>query len=980
MTAPIADLPLLSRLLDEALDLQADQLDAWMAGLPKEQAHLHASLREMLALQRSQGHASFMSRGPRLEGELDGSGARPGEQVGPYRLIREIGRGGMGAVWLAERADGGLKRQVALKLPRLAWDARLAERMARERDIGALLEHPHIARLYDAGLDEGGRPYLALEYVDGQPVDAWCRDQALGVPGRLRLFLQIARAVAHAHGRLVVHRDLKPSNVLVTPDGQAHLLDFGIAKLLQESAAGGGHLTQERDRILTPHYASPEQLRGEAITVASDVYSLGVLLFELLTGRLPHQPARKSIAALEEAVLQDEAPLASSRAPDHRTARALRGELDAILAKALKREPGKRFATVDAMAEDIERHLAGERVLARPDSLGYRLFKSLARHRVGFAAAGAVLLAVLGGMGVSIVQASRANEAAERARMVKEFVIDVFKVREHGKPAHAALRQLPVELLLERSGKLIETRFKGQPQLQAELYGVVGGIFAGMGANESAARYATRQLESQVALGASAAEQAQATLLLAQALLAQGRPGDAKSMAQNALALAGSDPLLGPKIRLLLAHLLFQQGRQDEGLRMLEEAVRDMNGKPGLAVEAARAKTMRASLLVVEGRFDEARPLYVSAIEQTIEAEGPLSPTAIDIRLLMAGNLALQHRHGEARALREAALAALRAGGGAGEVRAALEESDIDTTLFLMRQIRFDEAQAALERNRATIAARGPLVPARVRAAIDFDLGRAYLEWGDVQRADPLIAGSVPTLHAQAESAAERSLYADVEGTAAMYAGRHDEAESLFRAELEMQHRMGAGRHPDRAFDYARRALNLSMQRRFDEAEAVLARAPAFDAARGADEATVAGSRMVIARALARVKLERGDAAAALALLPASDPDEAAPYPLDPLQLRGEILCELGRRSEGLALLERSLKMHLDSDYEHSPQMARARSLAGLCAVGAGLPTQAAELDASARSALREQANVSPYFKQPLERLDDLLKARVTPG
>ena len=489
MSPSPADLSTLSRLLDEALDLEPAQAQAWLAALPEANRHLLPQLREMLAEHLLQGHAGFMSDGPKLAGgPVDETVARPDDLVGPYRLIREIGRGGMGAVWLAERSDGSLKRHVALKLPRLAWGAGLAERMARERDIGALLEHPNIARLYDAGVDALGRPYLALEYIDGQVLDGWCEAKALGVPERLRLFLQVARAVAYAHGRLVVHRDLKPSNVLVTDDGQAHLLDFGIAKLLHEAAPDDVGLTQEQGRVLTPHYASPEQIQGETITVASDVYSLGVLLYELLTGRLPF--GATSPAALEAEVLEGEPPPASSRAKDKAAARVLRGEIDAILGKALKRVPAQRYVSVDALAQDIERQLKGDTVLARPDSALYRLRKALRRNWVSVSAAAAVLLAVLIGSGVAVLQAQRAQATramAETARGESERLIvylldDLYRelepvgrldlVGELAKRALDYYRGLPAELRspeTERNQALAQVRYGAVLRVQSRI-------------------------------------------------------------------------------------------------------------------------------------------------------------------------------------------------------------------------------------------------------------------------------------------------------------------------------------------------------------------------------------------------------------------------------------------------------------------------------------------------------------------------------
>jgi len=279
MSPSLADLSTLSRLLDEALDLEPAQAEAWLAALPEAHRHLLPQLREMLAEHLSPRGARFMSEGPKVAGgALDESVAQPGDLVGPYRLIREIGRGGMGAVWLAERADGSLKRQVALKLPRLAWGAGLAERMARERDIAASLEHPHIARLYDAGLDQRGRPFLAFEYIDGQPIDAWCAARDLDVAARLRLFVQVACAVAYAHARLVVHRDLKPSNVLLAEDGP-RVIDFGISRALESNTVTSAGIV-----IGSPAFMSPEQAEGHRVGPPSDVFSLGGVLAFAATG------------------------------------------------------------------------------------------------------------------------------------------------------------------------------------------------------------------------------------------------------------------------------------------------------------------------------------------------------------------------------------------------------------------------------------------------------------------------------------------------------------------------------------------------------------------------------------------------------------------------------------------------------------------------------------------------------------------------
>src|SRR6185436_1450027 len=340
----------LSRLLDQALELPAPQVDSWLDSLAPEFDALKPQLKRMLSRHASVETGEFLNTLPKFdlppEDATPPRTEQPGDVIGPYRLERELGSGGMGVVWLAIRTDGLIKRPVALKLPHGAWKrAGLAERMARERTILASLTHPHIAHLYDAGVTTAGQPYLAIEYVEGTRIDVYCRERRLEARARLQLFAQVANAVAYAHGKLVVHRDLKPANILVTAEGQARLLDCGIAKLLEDGEARETQFTEISGRALTPDYASPEQILGEPLTTASDVYSLGVILYELLCDQRPYKLQRDSRGALEEAILQAEPPSPSERV-DARQRRALRGDLDTVVLKALKKKPAERYATV----------------------------------------------------------------------------------------------------------------------------------------------------------------------------------------------------------------------------------------------------------------------------------------------------------------------------------------------------------------------------------------------------------------------------------------------------------------------------------------------------------------------------------------------------------------------------------------------------------------------------------------------------------
>ena len=399
MALSIPQMALMSRLLDEALPLDDAARRGWLEALPPEHRFLADALQHaLLPGAATEDSARLLEAGTGGYVDLFRGGAHPDEAVGPYRLIRLLGQGGMAEVWLARRADGAFKRDVALKLPLLLGLRRdLASRFARERDILAALEHPNIARLYDAGVSSEGLPYLAMEYVAGEPLTAWCDAHRLDIRQRLRLFLQVLDAVQYAHGQQVVHRDIKPSNILVTASGQVRLLDFGVAKLLAQ-AEQQTDLTRQFGRALTPDYASPELLRGEEIGPANDVYALGVVLYELLSGSRPyHLGAGASIAQLEIAITTGEVrppstQLAAGAGPKRATterklARRLRGDVDAIVLKALAKSPAARYESATAFADDLQRSLTGQPVEARPPRLTYHFAKFALRHRTGLASA-----------------------------------------------------------------------------------------------------------------------------------------------------------------------------------------------------------------------------------------------------------------------------------------------------------------------------------------------------------------------------------------------------------------------------------------------------------------------------------------------------------------------------------------------------------------------------------------------------------------
>ncbi len=485
----------LSPLLDELLELSGDAREMRLYQMREQYPELAQELLKMMDLERS--HPDFMAE---PLANLDNLSPRINDEIGPYRLVSLLGEGGMGQVWLAVRSDGLYERRVALKLLRPGLgDAGLRQRFTRERQILARLAHANIARLLDAGIMADGQPYLALDYVNGEPITDYVKRLNLDLRSRLLLFRQVCDAVSHAHANLVVHRDLKPSNIMVTPNGEVMLLDFGIAKLLDHKTGEHTEITQTGHRTFTLHYAAPEQLRGEIISTLTDVYALGVVLYEILSGCKPYTPERKTDAAWEEAILKDEPikpsqallknTVAIAQAHNKRVAKQLANDLDNVVLKALAKNPEARYASVESFKQDLLRYLDGQPVHARPDSLGYRTQKYIQRHAFAVVAGVGVSTVLAIALAITSWQANQAFREASRAEAMQGFVVALFEnTGDKTNPEDVNVREL-----LDAGVRRADTELSNQPQARAELLGLIARLRSGLGDDREALRLLDKQ-------------------------------------------------------------------------------------------------------------------------------------------------------------------------------------------------------------------------------------------------------------------------------------------------------------------------------------------------------------------------------------------------------------------------------------------------------------------------------------------------------
>jgi tetratricopeptide (TPR) repeat protein len=728
----------LSPYLDEALDLSSEERQEWLARLRAQDPDLASELDALLQAADALNREGFLERAAAPLPDV----SLPGYRLGAYTLVSPLGRGGMGTVWLAERSDGRFTGNAAVKLLNVSFIGRAGEeRFRREGSILARLTHAHIAHLIDAGVTSSGQPYLVLEHVEGEHIDRYCASRSLDVAGRVRLFIDVLEAVAHAHANLIVHRDIKPSNVLVRADGTVKLLDFGIAKLLGEgSDTLGPPLTIDGARALTPEYAAPEQLTGGPVTTATDVYALGILLYVLLGAPHPAAASGASAADLVRAIVDVEPPRLSDVAPD---GKALRGDLDNIVAKALKKQPAERYSSVSAFADDLRRYLRNEPVSAQPDTLVYRVTKFLQRRARPVAAAAAVALFIVALVGFYTARLAserdRARLEAEKSAKVTELMTSLLTGSD---PYATRDREPTVRNILDSGAERVRKELADQPELKAEMMTVIGRVYQRLGMFGQAKPLLDEALA--INRGNSGGE----TVRLAQTL------NDLGVLLRERGDAAGATPLLEEALamrrRLLgdenkdVAITLVELGRALEDRRMLDRAEPLLREALGIRQrifgdlhrETSTSQAELALMLWRRGDIAAAEPLFRRALDTSRKVLAEDHPNVgagwnnLGLLLLEKGDFAgAEPMFRRALAIRRKQF---------GEKHSSLGTTLSNLAVSLREQGKYDEAAALLEEALAvTREGLGENHPNL--AGYLYNLGRLHLARGNHSTAETLL-------------------------------------------------------------------------------------------------------------------------------------------------------------------------------------------------------------------------------------------------
>lgn len=721
-----------------------------------------------------------------------------GTMAGVYRIVEKIADGGMGSVYLGERADNQYEQRVAIKL--LSTGVVLASaksRFFRERQILASLDHPNIAQLLDGGTTDNGVPFLVMEYIDGVPIDEYCDREELSIRDRLGLLRAVCGAVEYAHRNLIVHRDIKPGNILITANGVPKLLDFGIAKLLAEHASHTAATTRADDRLLTPRYASPEQILGDPVTTATDVYAIGVLMYELLSGHLPYEFDRHRPQDIEKTICNSEPERPSTvaarvdsgvvsrkrRTTPARLRKQLRGDLDNIILVAMRKEPERRYGTVRTMLEDIERHLENRPVLARPTSFRYRAgkFASRNRYRLAIASASAAVFAGLVGFYTAQLAAERDLVIAERdtAAATADFLVSLF---EQSDPEVSRGRPVSARELLDRGAEGFAGRLSGDPLLRARLKYTLGRVYFNLGEFEEADRFAAQIVEE---LGGSGPE---SRLPVADALVLRGNVATARDDFQAAENFFDSG----------LA--IYRKDAGEDGLRTLRTLVTigEMQNSYGGAAEGI-SRCERADAMLAGAKDSERLELYAR------------TKICLGKSYLTAG------RPEDAQAAVEVARTILTSMHGSEHPDVAKAEQQLGSVEFYLGN--FQAAKAHYQRALAVMQ--------RVLGERHATLAESFVQIANVQsllaeyeQAEANIAMALDILREQFDD--EHSLVGvalHINGNIMLDQGRNAEGEVLFRESLSQMQRLLEPSHEYISMAHNSLASALEFQGKFEEAE-----------------------------------------------------------------------------------------------------------------------------------------------------------------
>ncbi len=967
-------------LFDRALALLPGERRSFVLGVTGDDPALRERLLRLL--ESVENPDGFLERSP-LAASMDAPATAiasdaTGETVGAYRLTRRLGGGGMGEVWLGERIGGDFRQQVAVKLVR-ADSTAPAWRFNLEREILAGLEHPGIARLYDGGFHEDGRPYMVMEYVKGEDLIAWCRSLRADLSQRLELFLQICDAVAYAHAHLVVHRDLKPGNILVTEAGQVKLLDFGIAKLLQGDDPGD----DTRTLHLSPAYAAPEQILGTRISAATDVHALGATLYQLLTGRLPW-PIDDLPLAIAMRRLLDTVPTAPSRVNAGGgpvPAKALRGDLDAIIGKALRKEPGDRYPDARALADDIRRHLHHQPVAARSGARAYVARRFLRRHWLPLVAVGSVFAALVAGVIGIAWQAQRAENQARRAQAVQAFLTDIFRANSSNQPDPAKARLTTARELLDIGAQKIDTAMADVPETRIAVQALLGELYLDLGVDDDAVRL-YRQLVAQTGTlhGSDSPEMAESLVRLGAAMHASMDVNEREAVLNRAMDILDrrgdqDSPLRARLHRALAEHY----GSNDHALSLVHSArAIAIYEQQEPSANLAYALFGRGLVQQRLGKHDAAVQLMQRAIEISRSVEGERNATLIRFHAQLSDSLFRLLRIDAALASGRSALATAVAIGG---------ERHIDTMQTKMRLGRLlvdtghtREGQALLlEARTLALDLRGPDDP--------FHVPQARREYGNALARAGRLAPGLADMQAAIDNRrlnrpGTHYLAVMLEGAAAAQIdmGELEQADALLTEASAIYDQVGVDATSQTRNTAVAAFVRLALAREQpDQARSWLDRHVVEPAAENGLSLTGIDHSLLTAE----VALAAGDAATAAEL--AGDTRAAIDHSAIAGHLKprlawaslieGTALLAQGDAGAALPVLQLARQTLSDVDLPESPKIAAADIALANGYLALGQRDQARALAAAASAIHDQHARLGDQYRAPLQQLLERLAA-----